>query len=204
LVLPLVLVLIVFGGQVMELWMGPNYANGFIPAVMAIGFLGACIQTPILFMLEGLNAHGRAGLGQFIGSALSAAFVFLALRHFDAGLMGATVAVTLPLLIVNAIYLPLLLCRRLGQRLQAFYGEVAAGPLLRVLPFALCLIIGRLIFKVSMPAALAVCLVGAAILAVSYWKSVLPERLKAGVRRYFNKAIRVARFSGTGGTVGEV
>jgi O-antigen/teichoic acid export membrane protein len=77
LVLPTVLILVVFGGEVMRLWMGPAYANWTLPAIFAIGFLGTGIQTPILYMLEGLNAHGRAGLGQFIGSALSAAAFLL-------------------------------------------------------------------------------------------------------------------------------
>ena len=178
LVLPIVLVLVVFGGEVMRIWMGPNYANWILPAVMAIGFLGTCIQTPILSILEGLNAHGRAGVGQFIGSALSAAAVFVALKFFHGGLAAAAVAVTVPLLIVNLLYLPLLLCRRLGLSLGSFYHKVAIGPVIHVLPFAGCLVIGRLLFNTYLIPAVAVCMVGGIILSIFYWRSVLPQSLK--------------------------
>jgi O-antigen/teichoic acid export membrane protein len=196
LVLPLVLVLVVFGGEVMRIWMGPNYANWILPAVLAIGFLGTCIQTPILFMLEGLNAHGRAGLGQFIGSALSAAFVFVALKFLHAGLIGAAVAVTVPLLLVNVMYLPVLLCRRLGQKLGKFYRQVAIPPLVQVLPFTLCLIIGRLFFKTYPVPAVAVCLAGSVALAISYWRNALPDSLKTGLRRRYEKIGRRVGFVG--------
>ena len=197
LVLPIVLVLIVFGGEVMRIWMGPNYADWILPAVMAVGFLGTCIQTPILFMLEGLNAHGRAGIGQFIGSALSALAVFLALKVFHGGLAAAAVAVTVPLLIVNLLYLPMLLCRRLGQGMGNFYRKVAIGPVIHVMPFAACLIIGRLFFKTYLIPAMAVCALGGMTLAIFYWRSVLPQSLKAGLTRKFEKLIRRPRVAKT-------
>ena len=173
LVLPLVLVLVVFGDEVMRLWMGSNYANWALPAVLAIGFLGTCIQTPILCMLEGLNAHGRPGMAQLIGSVISAVAVFVALKFFHVGLTGAAIAVTVPLLIVNLTYLPLLLCRRLGQSLGAFYRQSTVGPLLQVLPFALCLVVARVLFDKYLAAAVVVGLVGCALLANAYWRQVL-------------------------------
>ena len=190
LVLPLVLVLVVFGGEVMRIWMGPNYANWILPAVLAVGFLGTCVQTPILCMLEGLNAHGKAGLGQFIGSALSAAAVFVSFKFFHAGLTAAAVAVTVPLLLVNLMYLPMLLCRRLGESLAKFYSKVAIGPLLHVIPFTVSLVVGRLMFKAYPIAAIAVCAAGGVTLAIFYWRSVIPKGLKAGVARRLEKLSR--------------
>lgn len=194
LVLPLVLVLVVFGGEVMRIWMGPKYANWILPAILAVGFLGTCIQTPILSMLEGLNAHGRAGVGQFIGSIVSAAAVLVALKLLHARLTGAAVAVTVPLLLVNLMYLPMLLCRRIGRRLGRFYAQVAVGPVIHTLPFAICLIVGRIFFKPYPVPALALCVVGSIILAIFYWRGVLPESLKAGLRRRCQKISRRPRF----------
>lgn len=187
LVIPLVLVLVIFGGEVMRIWMGPDYENWILPAVMAVGFLGTCIQTPILSMLEGLNAHGRAGIGQLVGSALSAAAVFLTLKFTNYGLTGAAVAVTAPLLIVNVLYLPILLCRRLGQNLGKFYIHVAVGPIIHSLPFAIALVAGRLLFKTYPIAAVAVCALGGMTLAITYWRSVLPLGLKSKLNRLFGK-----------------
>src|SRR6185437_11941926 len=202
LVLPMVLVMVVFGGEVLRLWMGPAYANWILPAGFAVGFLGNGIQTPILFMLEGLNAHGRAGLGQFVGSALSAAAVFIALKYFHGGLTAAAVAVTVPLLIVNIMYLPMLLCRRLGQGLGSFYRQVAIIPLLHILPFAVCLVIGRLLFRSYPVAAIAICAIGCVVLAALYWRHVLPHRVKAGLQRYSGKLFKRADVSAARGVIG--
>lgn len=196
LVLPLVLVLVVFGGEVMKIWMGPNYANWVLPAVMAVGFLGTCIQTPILFMLEGLNAHGRAGLGQLIGSALSALAVLISLKFAHAGLTGAAFAVTVPLLIVNVLYLPTLLCRRLGQSLITFYRDVGMRPIIHILPFAICLVAGRLVFNTYPVITAVLCAAGGVQVAVTYWRGVLPEKLKSGIQRRFEKLGRRGRLSG--------
>jgi len=168
LVVPTVLVLVVFGDEVMRVWMGPAFANWALPTIFAIGFLGTAIQTPILYMLEGLNAHGKAGIGQFVGSALSAAAIFVALRVFHCGLAMAAVAVTVPLLIVNVLYLPTLLCRRLGHSLAGFYRKVLVAPLIHTLPFAACLVMGRYLFgKYPIPG-LSVCAVGCIALAIFY------------------------------------
>jgi O-antigen/teichoic acid export membrane protein len=190
LVLPLVLVLMVFGGEVMRIWMGPNYVNWILPAILAVGFLGTCIQTPIFSMLSGLNLHGRGALGQLVGAAISSGCAFVAINILNAGLTGAAVAVTLPLLFVNLVYLPALLCERLGQKLSDFYRDVAVPPLRRVLPFVVCLAIGRLLFKPHLFLACAVCATGSIFLACSYWKSVLPERVKLTMARKFEKAAR--------------
>jgi O-antigen/teichoic acid export membrane protein len=195
LALPLVLLLTIFGGQIIHLWMGGSYANATLTAVLALGFLAACIQTPIFYMLEGLNAHGRAGVWQFLASALSALAVFFALRQLNSGLVGAAMAVTLPLLIVNFFCLPWLLCRRVGLKLRTFYFEVALLPLVHLLPFAVALAAGRLLMERHLILAVVVCALGSATLAVIYWRSVLPRTLKNGLTAYFGKARRLATLS---------
>ena len=196
LVVPTVLVLVVFGDEVMRVWMGPAFANWALPTIFAIGFLGTAIQTPILYMLEGLNAHGKAGIGQFVGSALSAAAIFVALRVFHCGLAMAAVAVTVPLLIVIVLYLPTLLCRRLGHSLGGFYRKVLVAPLIHTLPFAACLVIGRYLFDKYPIPALSVCAVGCIALAIFYWNSVLPPSLKASLGRLGGKIRRKVGFAG--------
>jgi O-antigen/teichoic acid export membrane protein len=201
LVLPMVMILFIFGDKVMLLWMGPGYANWTLPAIMAIGFLGTCIQTPILYMLEGLNAHGRGGVGQFVGSAISAVAVFVAFKFFHAGLTAAAVAVTVPLLIVNLWYLPMLLCRRLQQSMGKFYSEVVVGPVIHVLPFTICLVVGRLLFKSYPVPALGLCAVGGVTLAIFYWHKVLPEKLKAVLHRRYEKIVCRFGFFGANNSV---
>lgn len=191
LVLPLVIMLVLFGGQLMEFWMGPNYRNWALLAILGIGFLGTSVQTPIFSMLSGLNAHGPAGAAQLVGSAVSAGSVFTALKVFHGGLAWTAAALTVPLLVVNLVYLPMLLCRRLGQNLGTFYRNVALRPLLYALPFAGCMAMGRLLSASNLAGAVVVCAVGTTVLAVSYWTKVLPDRVKSAILAVRTKVMRL-------------
>ncbi len=178
LVLPMVLVLVVFGGPVLQFWMGPRYANGLVPAILAVGYLTTMVQLPVLNILMGLNAHGRAGIGLFITSLFSVGLTVLAIGSLKLGITGAAVAVTLPLTIMHLVYLPYLMCRRVKLDMGRYFLSVTAGPAVLVLPFAICLIVARIVFH-SEPL---IGLVrggaaGGVILAVLYWRYVLPESI---------------------------
>jgi len=190
LVLPMVIMLTLFGGELMQFWMGPNYRNWALLATLAIGFLGTSVQTPIFSLLSGLNAHGRAGFAQLFGSAVSAGSVFVALKIFHGGVISAAVAVTGPLLVVNLFYLPMLLCRRLGLNLGTFYRKIAMHPVLYALPFTVCMVIARVLFNSHVFEAVLACSVGAATLIACYWTKVLPNRVKSGILAARTKALR--------------
>jgi O-antigen/teichoic acid export membrane protein len=195
LILPAVLVMVIFGGAVLHVWMGSRYANGVIPAILAIGFLGSSVHTPILSMLEGMNLHGRAGVAQLIASIISVGFIILSLQVYHAGLVGVAFAVTLPLLSVNLFYLPRLICRHLGLRLGSLFHAAIIPPLLHMLPFAACLVIVRLSYQSYPIPALLLLAVGAVALAVSYWRLVLPPKLKHWLHGYFNPAVIIAHIA---------
>ena len=189
-VLPIVLVLVVFGDALMQFWMGPRYANGLIPAILAIGYLAVFVQTPALNILAGLNAHGRAGMAQFVASVCSVGLTVLVLGYLGWGLAGAAVAVTLPLTVMNLVYLPFLMRRRVGLGIKQYFLSVTVRPAIHVLPFAICLVGARLIFQTKpLMGLLWGGAVGGTALAVLYWRYVIPERIK----------MRVFRLLGIGG-----
>jgi len=184
-VLPMVLVMTVFGGAIMRLWMGPRYENGLLPAILAAGFLVTMVQAPMLMILVGLNAHGRAGVAQFVASLCSAGLTVLVLGYLEWGLVGIAVAVTLPLTIMNIVYLPLLTRRRIGLDVRQYFLSVTTGPAVHVMPFAICLIVARLVFNTEpLIGLLWGGTVGGAILAVLYWRYVLSDRMKSYIFRY--------------------
>jgi O-antigen/teichoic acid export membrane protein len=185
LVLPMVLVLVVFGGAILRLWMGQRYANGLVPAILAVGYLITMAQAPMLNILAGLNAHGRAGIAQLVASLCSAGLTFLALGPLGWGIAGAAVAVTLPLTIMNLAYLPLLIRRQVGLDIRRYFLSVTMGPVVHVLPFVICLVIARIVFHTEpLIGLLWGGAAGGAILAVFYWRYVLPDRIKTCVFRY--------------------
>lgn len=181
-VLPIVLTLCLFGGPIMQLWMGRGYANGVVPAILAIGHLPVLVQLPALCILAGLNAHGRAGVARLIASLCSVGLTVIVLKYSTWELAGTAIAVVLPLAIVNMVDIPLLMCRRVGLRAGQYYVSGVIGPVLYTIPFAICLAVARLAFHAMPLMGLAVGgVVGGAILAVIYWRSVLPDRVKAWV-----------------------
>ena len=180
--IPMVLMLVCFGGPIMHLWMGARYADGLVPAILAAGYLAVLVQLPALSVLVGLNAHGRAGVGRLVASLCSVGLNILVLKHFHWGLVGTAVAVSLPLTILNLVDIPLLLCRRLGLTYRQYFLAVAVEPALRTLPFALCLVLTRLVFWNKPLVGLACGAgIGGAILAVTYWRNVLPASVREKV-----------------------
>jgi hypothetical protein len=87
------------------------------------------------------------------------------------------------------------LCRRLGQNLGTFYRNVAMHPVLYVLPFAVCIAIGRWLYPSHEVAAIAACLTGATVLAVFYWRKVLPHRVKSSMFAVRTRVARLLAFS---------
>ncbi len=183
-VLPMVLVLVVFGSAILRLWMGPRYANGLIPAILAIGYLATMVQAPVLMILTGMNVHGRAGVAQFIASLCSVGLTVLVLGYLGWSLAGVAVAVTVPLTIMNVVYLPHLICRRVGLDMGRYFLSVMARPAVHVLPFAACLVVARIVFHTEPLVGLVLgASTGSLFLAVLYWRYVLPGRIKTRVFR---------------------
>ncbi|UCD49723.1 MAG: oligosaccharide flippase family protein [Phycisphaerales bacterium] len=181
-VLPIVLVLVIYGGALLQFWMGPRYANGVVPAILAVGYLANMVQLPVFNILTGLNAHGRAGLAQLIASLCALGLTLLALGLLKWGLVGVALAVTLPLTIANAGYLPLLVCRRVDLDLKRYVCSVAIRPVIHVLPFAVCLLITRLLFRAEpLRGLLWGGVTGGLVLTFVYWQHVLPERVRSKV-----------------------
>jgi O-antigen/teichoic acid export membrane protein len=184
-VLPIVLVMTVFGGPIMQLWMGPRYANGLVPAVLATGYLATLVQAPVLMILMGMNAHGRAGMAQLVASLCSAGLTVLALGYLRWGIAGAAVAITLPLTVMNAVYLPRLVCRRVGLDIRRYFLSVTVWPAVHVLPFAICLVGARLLFHTEpLIGLLWGGSVGGAILAVIYCRYVIPDQIRMWASRF--------------------
>ncbi len=182
--LPLVIVLIVFGDVAMRLWMGSAYANGLVTAILAFGQLATMAQAPVLMILVGMNAHGRVGIGQLVASLCSVGLNILVLAHLQMGLVGTALAVTLPLTIMNILYVPLLVCRYVRLDVKQYFLSMVVGPVLYVLPFAVCLVGARAIFRTDL---LGGFLIGGAVgslaLGIIYWRYVLPDQIKAWVLR---------------------
>ncbi len=180
LALPVTAVLIVSGNPLLRLWMGERYADNWVLPVLAFGHLGFIIQVPVVAILAGMNMHGRVAVATLIGSIVAALGVAWVLGWLKLGLLAVAVAGTWPLILIHFIYVPLQTCARTGVPLGRYLKQGFGFPLLCVLPFALCLWGGRLLFPENPLAALmSGCLAGGLWLAPLYWTRVLPQSIKA-------------------------
>jgi O-antigen/teichoic acid export membrane protein len=194
-VLPVVAILAVYGDVIMGLWMGPDYANAVVLAILALGFLTNMAQQPLRMILAGMNAHGRAGIGELVASLCSVAATLVMLGVIHWGLVGVALAMTIPLTIMNLLYLPFLARQRTGIGLRRYCLSTAVRPVICVLPFLVCLIVARYVFAEKPFVALLLGVAtGTLILFILYWRSVVPRRMKSQVLR--NLGIKVAVASG--------
>ncbi len=182
--LPVVLALIIFGDAVMLLWMGPRYADGLVPAILAIGSLAVMTQLPVLNILTGLNAHGRAGIAQLVASLASVGLTVLVLSCLKWGLAGTALAATVPLTAINAFYMPWMACRHVDLGLGRYLRTVTAGPIVCISPFVACLVVARVVFHDRLLAGLVWGgAAGSLVLSVLYWQYVLPASIREKIAR---------------------
>lgn len=144
-----------------------------------------------LNILLGLNAHGRAGIAKFVASVFSVELTPLMLGYLKWGIAGAAVAATLPLTIMNVVYLPFLICSRVDLSVRKYFLSIIVGPVIHVLPFATCVVVAKFIFQHKPLTSLILGgTVGGAILTILYWRYVLPDRIRIRIFRYMG--IRVS------------
>lgn len=199
--LPMVLLLVILGGPILKVWMGEDYARhnegALILAIMAVGNLMTISQLPVISILQGMNAHGRPGLSKLLASAASVVLAILLMLHWNMGLLGAAIAVTLPLAIADGLYVPWHACRELGLSFIGYLFEVWRGPLIASLPYAAALVAGRLLMpQITLPWLAAAVAPAGLLLMLTYWQFVLPaaakERVRDQILRIRNRGARTA------------
>jgi O-antigen/teichoic acid export membrane protein len=171
LALPFVLVFSILGGQLLRVWMGPAYEQATLLALLSCGYLCVMAMQPALSVLSGMNEHGRAGLARVLGAIAAICGVGFVLGPFEGGLTAVGVALAVPMVLVDGIYLPIYVCRRLAIPLPQFVREAAVRPVLCALPLALSFAVARGLFADRAWLAVASGSAGAILLAGPlYWR----------------------------------
>ena len=180
---PVTVTLITMGSPVLVAWMGPDYKNGIVLALLAFGYTTYIVQAPTIGILGGMNLHGRPAIMHLIACAISAALVALALLVFHLELPWVAAAVCAPLALLNAIYVPIYVCRRLNLSGRAYFWKALAEPALYMVPATLALLLARWLFWSQPLLALPVGVAVATLITIPiYWQWVLPETMKKKIR----------------------
>lgn len=175
--LPPIIFLSVFGGTVLNVWMGRAYEQGLLLSVLALGHLTTVAHQPLFTVLIGIDAHGKPSLLCLLGAILSSGLCYFMLASGRGGIIAAATSVVGPLVLVDGVFLPLFACRRMKFSLGRFFRKAWLLPVACSTPFAVCLALSRT-FLPPLPAIIVGGTTGGTALAVCYWRWILPHGLR--------------------------
>jgi O-antigen/teichoic acid export membrane protein len=177
--LPGLVFLLVFGEEVLRVWMGPKYADPTLISLVVVAFIFQVAHVPLFKSLVGLNLHGQPGVVNVVTSLVTITAVYVVLSIAGGGLIEVAACLAVAMTLSNGVYLPLYACRKLGMPLRVFWQQVWRGPVVCAVPFAVCLVLARAVFSPSPGIAAVVgATAGSFVLAVCYWRAVLPDEWK--------------------------
>ncbi len=193
LTLPMTLMLIVLGGPLLTLWMGPQYNVEIVVAILALGSSLSILQRPTVTVLIGANLHGKAAFVSLLTAVLGVGVSALAIGPLKLGLTGAALGMAFAFT-TNALFLVNYTCQKFQIALGEYIRRVLFEPVLCVSPFALCLVFCRVQFG-DRPLTAVSCSVGLAVLTLGplYWKYVFPKQIREKTKNVFSRAPVVGR-----------
>jgi O-antigen/teichoic acid export membrane protein len=194
--------LVVAAEDLLRLWIGPDYASGWLVYACLMGsFWAVYAQMPASNILLGAGDIRRPAVVVLAATALALAVKIVALGWLGQGVMAVALSNWLCVLPVMALYVPRCACQLARLSLARLYREAYLPPLLIFVPVAA---LGWLLFAWWTPANLleligsfSVLVVG--YMAASFWTLDADEReaLYGLVQRLRDliRGARVTKFS---------
>lgn len=165
---PLAVFLLVFGRDLLSLWVGPRYASSTysLLVLLTLGLGTSATQCSAQSMLFGMERHKKL-VWYRLGEGLSIVVIgSVCLRIW--GLVGFALAIAVTLMLTSLVLLPRHLCKILGLPFGAYLKEACLKPCFAVLPTAATLLVLRSVCVVdTWPALLFILLLAAAIYALT-------------------------------------
>lgn len=182
--LPMVIVLTVFGDEILRVWMGHRYEQGVLLSILAIGYFLPISQQSAFTIMAGLNQHGRMGLVIF-GVALCGIGLSAGIAIFSTWtLTWAASIVAVCLTVGHGVAFPVVACRKLDIRLGHYLRNSFLVPFACSLPFIGFLIGAKYMFMNSHKlAGVAGLPMGMLILAMFYWNYILTDAMRLRIRK---------------------
>jgi O-antigen/teichoic acid export membrane protein/glycosyltransferase involved in cell wall biosynthesis len=187
---PITVILLLMGGPLLRVWMGPEYEAPTVLAILAIGHVLALSQMGAYSILAGLGRHGLPAVLNAFGAGVSVVMGLLLLGPWKGGMLAAAVAVAAPTTLTNGLLIPLIACLVLDVPLARYTREFLAGPILACIPLAVILATSRWLFPGAPWQAVLIGLGGGgAVTACIYWAFVLPEQIRGEITRRIGRRL---------------
>ena len=175
---PMVVGLIVLGGELLDVWMGPDFRAELVLAILALGHALTLPQQSVFTVLMGMSKHGRAALFELYAAIASVVMGLIMLGPLNLGMTAAALAVAVPIALANGLLLPIYACRVLGVPVADYAKAVLPGPLAAAIPFATVLLIVRWLIDDPWLTLAVAAGAGSAVLLPIYWRWVFRRRSK--------------------------
>ncbi|MGH9722337.1 MAG: oligosaccharide flippase family protein [Bryobacteraceae bacterium] len=132
---PLVLYLVIYGPELIRIWITPSYAESSAPLLpvlapaIAIALAGQFNSSAILF---GLATHQRYAYALMVEATLNVAGLWLAIPRF--GILGAAWVSASLMVLVRGLYTPWLVCQSLEASFAGYMRDIYLRPFATALP----------------------------------------------------------------------
>ena len=189
LTLPMIVVLVIFGDMLMELWMGAAYAEWLLVAILALGYFLPISQDTLVSILIGMNRHGRIAWILLIVVTVIAMLLGWWIYASGWALAKAAIMVVVPLTVAYGILLPIYVCQELELSHIAYWASAFFQPIMLNFPSVILLWYAREQLLLGESSVAIGLIVGSFfILMILYFLFIFPDKLK---RKVYNiKPIR--------------
>jgi O-antigen/teichoic acid export membrane protein len=130
--------LLVFGRQIMEVWVGPGHEDALPVLYLFLGvFLVTAAQNPAGAILRGIGQVRTYSISVLLEYAANIALSLLLIPRM--GVAGAALGTLIPAAVNDLLVIPWLACRALGLDYRTFLRSGVIGPAVAALPALLLL-----------------------------------------------------------------
>jgi O-antigen/teichoic acid export membrane protein len=133
--MPMAIFLWIYGGQLFNLWVGPEFAAQSAPLlpILLVGSVIAIVgQFSSSMLLQGLGRHQAYARGLLVESLTGIGVLIWVIPRY--GMRGAAIASVIFMILNRAVYLSWLTCRVVGIRLMKYWIDTYAPPFLSTIP----------------------------------------------------------------------
>jgi len=185
-VFPMITVLSIIGGPILQVWMGPEYADDILPMILALGYLPFLLQLPRNSLLQGFNSHGWPGLFKFIASVAGIGSAYITLSFFHSSITETAIALFLPFWISEFIATPLFAAKKHQFSLREYWLTGILKPLLLMTPMILCLFVFKSIYA-NYPVKIVLVGIPAGLLCflIAYWFFGASHEMRGKIKSRF-------------------
>jgi O-antigen/teichoic acid export membrane protein len=133
--MPLAIFLLAYGRELIEVWIGAEFAAYSAPLLpvlaisMALAMAGQFNSSAILY---GLGKHSGYARGLLVEASLSFAALLLVIPRY--GILGAAWVVSVLMILNRGLYAPWLVCRQVGTGYGGYMRSIYVRPVLAAVP----------------------------------------------------------------------